>query len=155
MNQWLPASRIGATLFSYTLHHIDRVLMGLSKGRLSVPGVVTGLPVVMLTTMGAKSTLPRTVPLVGMRDGEKVILIASNWGSPRHPAWYLNLRTHPDAAIDVGRRRQTYVARQATDAERAQYWERATKLYRGFAAYAQRARGRQIPIMVLTPKRMG
>jgi deazaflavin-dependent oxidoreductase (nitroreductase family) len=155
MNQWLPASRVGARLFSHTLHHVDRILMGLSKGRLSIPGVMTGLPVVMLTTTGAKSNLPRTVPVVGMRDGEKVILIASNWGSSRHPAWYLNLRAHPDAAIDIGRRRETYVARPATDPERDQYWQRATTVYRGFAAYARRTRGRQIPIMVLTPKRMG
>jgi len=52
-------------------------------------------------------------------------------------------------------RKCRHCIRQATDAERPQYWERATKLYRGFAAYAQRTRSRQIPIMVLTPKRTG
>ena len=129
--------------------------MGLSKGRLSVPSLVTGLPVVMLTTIGAKSNLTRTVPVVGMREGETVILIASNWGSTRHPAWYHNLRAHPDATLDIHGRRGTYVARPVTAAEREQYWQRAANLYRGFSAYAQRTGGRDIPIMVLTPKRVG
>jgi F420H(2)-dependent quinone reductase len=155
MNQWLPASRLGASLFSRTLHHVDWVLMGLSRGRLSVPGLVTGLPVVMLTTIGARTNLPRTIPVVGMRDAEKVILIASNWGRPRHPAWYHNLRTHPQAIVVIRGQPGTYVARQATGAERDRYWQRAVALYRGFAAYAGRTGGRDIPVMVLTPTGYG
>jgi hypothetical protein len=73
MNQAIPASRLGAWLFSGTLHHIDRMPHRLSGGRLSVPGVVTGLPVVMLTTRGARSGEARTVPVVGMRDGAPMV----------------------------------------------------------------------------------
>jgi F420H(2)-dependent quinone reductase len=72
--QVLPASRLGAWIFSYRLHHVDRPLFRLSNGRLSVPGVLTGLPVVMLKTVGAKSGRPRTVPLVGIRDGDNVVI---------------------------------------------------------------------------------
>src|SRR5690242_5297962 len=99
MMQHIGASRPGAWLFARTLHPLDRVLMRISRGRVSVPGVLTGLPVVMLTTIGAKSGKPRTVPLVGLGDGDKVIVIASNFGQAHHPAWYHNLRANPEAML--------------------------------------------------------
>src|SRR5881227_3454492 len=90
---WRPSS----WLFARVLHPLDRLLLRLSHGRVSIPGVLTGLPVVMLTTIGAKSGKPRTVPLVGLSDGDKVVVIGSNFGQTHHPAWYYNLRAHPEA----------------------------------------------------------
>lgn len=146
------ASRLGSWVFARTLHPLDRLLLRLSHGRVSVPGVFTGLPVVMLTTIGAKSGQPRTVPLVGLRDGEKVVVIASNFGQAHYPAWYYNLRAHPEATLELPGRSGTYLAREANPAEWQTYWRRASELYVGFHAYQKRATGRNIPIIVLTPK---
>jgi deazaflavin-dependent oxidoreductase (nitroreductase family) len=150
--QRLPASQLGAWVFARTLHPLDRILLRLSRGRVSVPAVLTGLPVIMLTTTGAKSGKLRTVPVVGMSDGEKVVVIASNYGQAHHPAWYYNLRAHPEATLELPGRTGSYLAREATSAEWQTYWRRAAELYVGFPAYQKRAHGRAIPIMVLMPK---
>jgi deazaflavin-dependent oxidoreductase (nitroreductase family) len=150
--QRFPASHLGAWIFARTLHPLDRILLRLSRGRVSVPGIVTGLPVVMLTTIGAKSGKPRTVPVVGISDGDKVVVIASNYGQAHHPAWYHNLRAHPEATLELPGRSGTYLAREATPAEWQTYWRRASELYIGFPEYQKRTQGRDIPIIVLTPK---
>jgi deazaflavin-dependent oxidoreductase (nitroreductase family) len=92
------------------------------------------------------------VPLVALEDNETLILIASNFGQARHPAWYYNLRKHPEAAVTLRRQTKTYIAREATADERELYWTKAVEIYAGYAAYKTRARNRQIPIFVLTPK---
>jgi deazaflavin-dependent oxidoreductase (nitroreductase family) len=151
--QYLPASPLGAWAFARTLHPLDRLLLRLSHGRVSVPGVLTGLPVIMLTTIGAKSGKRRTVPVVGLAEGDKVVVIASNYGQTQHPAWYYNLRAHPEATLELpGGRSGAYQAREATPAERETYWRRAADIYLGFPAYQQRTHGRIIPAIVLTPQ---
>jgi deazaflavin-dependent oxidoreductase (nitroreductase family) len=150
--QRFPASQLGAWIFARTLHPLDRVILRLSHGRVSIPGVVAGLPVIMLTTTGAKSGKPRTVPLVGLSDGDKVVVIASNFGQAHHPAWYYNLRAHPEAMLELPGRTGRYLAREATPAEWQTYWRRATEVYIGFPEYQKRTHGRAIPIIVLTPK---
>lgn len=149
--QKIPASRLGSSFFSRTLHYLDRRLMKTTGGRLSLPGILAGIPVVTVTTTGAKSGLPRTVPLVAFADGERIILIASNWGQKHHPAWYLNLRADPRATVAVDGRQGSYIAREAGDDEREKYWEMAYSLYFGFRLYRQRAGDRKIPIMILEP----
>src|SRR5215212_5150524 len=129
--QRLPASQLGAWLFARTLHPLDRLLLRLSHGRVSVPGVLTGLPVIRLTTIGAKSGKLRAVPVVGLSDGDKVVVIASNYGQTHHPAWYHNLRAHPEATLELPGRTGTYLAREATSAERQTYWRRASDIYVG------------------------
>ena len=148
----ITSSRPGAWFFSHTLHHMDCAVIRLSKGRHTLTAMLGGVPVVTLTTTGARSGRPRTVPLVGIEDGEDVFLIASNWGRARHPAWYHNLRANPEAQVSIRGRARTYVAREAVDAEREVYWRRAVSIYAGYAAYAQRTGGREIRVMVLTPK---
>jgi deazaflavin-dependent oxidoreductase (nitroreductase family) len=119
--QGLPASRLGAWVFPYGLHHIDRVRFRLSNGRLSVPGLLNGLPVVMLRVVGAKSGQPRTVPLVGIRDGDRVVLIGTNFGQPRQPAWFHNLRAHPHVTLILPGGERPYIAREASPEEREGY----------------------------------
>lgn len=148
----IAASRRGAWFFSRTAHHMDRPVIRLSNGRQSLTGILAGLPVITLTTAGAKSGEPRTVPLVGIADGDKVVLIASNFGRSHHPAWYHNLRANPEATLSMQGNPGTYIAHEATGAEREKYWQTAVDLYAGYAAYQQRTGGRQIPVMVLTPK---
>jgi len=150
--QRIAASRPGAWLFSRGLHYIDRPLLRMSNGRLSVPGIVTGLPVIMLTTRGAKSGQRRTQPVLGFVDADKVVVFASNWGRSSHPAWYHNLRANREAEVSAGGRTGVYVAHEATGAEREKYWQSGLEAYRGFAAYERRAGARRIPVVVLAPK---
>jgi deazaflavin-dependent oxidoreductase (nitroreductase family) len=148
----LPSSRLGALVFAHTLYLVDRPLMRITNGRLSLPGLLSGLPIVLLTTTGARTGQPRTAPLVGIPDGDKVVLIASYYGRPHHPAWYYNLRKHPEAQLDLPGRSGTYVASEVFGAEREDYWRKAVALYAGFAAYERLAGGRVIPVLVLTPR---
>ena len=150
--QRTASTRAGAWLFARTAHRLDLPLIRLSKGRYSLTSIMSGLPVVTLTAIGARSGRPRTLPLVGIPDGEKVVLIASNFGRPHHPAWYHNLRANPEARLTGHRRTGTYIAREATGAERERYWGQAVDLYPGYTVYQARAGGGAIPVMVLTPK---
>jgi len=126
-------------------------MIRMTHGRTSLTSLLTGLPVFTLATIGAKSGEIRSVPLVGMPDGDRIVLIASNWGQTRHPGWYFNLHAHPEAEISQSGHTRKYRAHEATGAEYERYWNRAGGLYAGYAAYQQRTGGRQIPIMVLTP----
>lgn len=149
---WLWASRPGAAVLARTMHWFDRAAFRLSGGRTSVAGLVTGLPVVMLTTTGARSGEPRSVPTLAIPDGAELWLIASNWGRRRYPAWYFNLRHNPRCRIAASGASAEYVAREVTDdAEYAWRWQRAVALYRDFARYRERAGPRRIPILVLRP----
>jgi deazaflavin-dependent oxidoreductase (nitroreductase family) len=139
-------------LFARTLHYIDRPLLQWSRGRWCLASSVAGLPMVMLTTIGAKTGQPRTTPLVGLVDSDKVILIASYYGSAHHPAWYHNLRAHPEAQLTWRGCTQTYLAREVKGEAYARYWQLAVETYAGYAAYKQRAGQRRIPIIMLTPQ---
>ncbi len=152
-----PVRRIAATapgsrFFSYTAHHIDRPFLRYSGGRTSLTSILTGLPVLTITTIGAKSGQPRTLPLLSIPDGDDFILIASNFGQSHHPAWYHNLRAHPEASVSLAGRTAAYIAREVFDAEREACWQRALAMYPGYAAYAERTGGRRIPVMVLRAK---
>lgn len=150
--QRTASTRAGAWLFACTAHRLDLFLIRISKGRYSLTSILAGLPVVTLTAVGARSGRPRTLPLVGIPDGEKVVLIASNFGRPHHPAWYHNLRANPEARLTGHERAGTYIACEAAGAERERYWDQAVDLYPGYTVYQARAGGGAIPVMVLTPK---
>lgn len=149
--QRLAATRTGSWLFSHTTHHVDRVLLEQTDGRLSTSGVLAGLPTVRLTTTGARTGRERTVPVMGMPDGDKWVVVASNWGGDGHPAWYHNLRANPE--VEVAHRGETgrYVASEVDGERRAALWERACELYVGFEAYRQRSGDREIPVVELVP----
>lgn len=150
--QIFPSSSPGSWFFSRTLHHIDRVLMSWSGGRWSIPRLLTGLPVVRLTTTGAKSGKQRTVPVIAIPQEEKLILIASNWGRAEHPAWYRNLKENPEVTVEIEDQTRKYVAQETTGEERQRYWNKAVDVYSGYEAYAKRAKDRKIPVVVLTPE---
>lgn len=138
--------------FARTLHHIDGPVYRLTKGRNTLTTLVTGLPLVMLTTTGAKSGALRTVPLVGMPDGDRIVVIASNYGQHSHPAWYFNLRTHPEATLTVaGGAPRPVVAYEAEGEERERLWRMDLEVYPSRARYEKRAGTRRIPVMVLEP----
>ena len=156
-NQWLPASPFGAKAFSKFLHLVDAPLMKISKEKLSIPQFVTGLPCVRLTSIGAKSGRARTIPTIGVPDGERIALICSNWGQARNPAWYHNLKQHPQATLafittEGEAHEGTYTARELDDTEEYErIWEKACGVYIGYPKYRRRAANRRIPIMLMEP----
>lgn len=142
------ATRPAAWALARTIHHLDGAMMRASGGRTTASALFTGLPLITLTTTGAKSGRPRRVPLVGVPDGERLILIASNWGQARHPAWYHNVKANPAVTVTRDGQARPYVAKELTGAAREAAWARAVALYPGYRGYAARA-GRQIPVIVL------
>jgi deazaflavin-dependent oxidoreductase (nitroreductase family) len=133
------------------LPRLDRLALKVTGGNSTLTGAILDLPVFTLVSTGAKSGQPRKTTLFGICDGEKVILIATSFGSRHHPDWYYNLRAHPKASLTVNGRWRQYHARQAEDHERQRYWAQACEMYRGYRSYREWAEGREIPIMVLEP----
>lgn len=126
---------------------LDPPLLRISGGRFSS---VYPVPVMLLTTTGAKSSLPRTLPLLYLTDGDSLILVASNYGRPSNPSWYRNLMANPTVEVLAGKRSGTYLASEITDAAgRDDAWARAVDLYAGYGDYQVRAANRTIPLIRL------
>jgi len=147
----IAATRLAARLYPFIQMRSDRLVFRLSGGRVTLTSWVGGMPVVMLTTSGAKTGRPRTLPLLGVLDGDKVVLIASNYGRSWNPAWYHNLRAHPRASIAVQGRAQEVEAHELNGAERDHYYQRAIAMYPGFQHYQAWAGTRRIPVVELLP----
>lgn len=113
-----------------------------------IPG---GPPMLLLDHVGARTGTKRTTPLVYLRDGDDVVVVASKGGSPRHPGWFHNLRAHPDTTVQIGARRLPVRARVATPNERSRLWPRVVARYGGYEDY-QRRTSRQIPLVILEPR---
>ena len=145
------AGGAGSWLFARLAPRIDRPVHRLTRGRHTFASLISGLPVVMLTTTGAKSGEPRTVPVLGIPTSDGLAVIASNWGQRRHPAWYHNLRAHPEAQIALDGSRRRVRAVEADDQRRARIWEEGLRVYPGFGQYEQRASERRISVFVLEP----
>ena len=143
----IASSGLGAKVFRPTLHLLDRPLMRLTGGRVSS---VVGYPSLLLTTTGAKSGRPRTVPLLYVDIGDRLGIIGSRFGSEKHPGWYHNLRADPTATVEIKGKRRRYTTREADEDERADIWRRAVAMYPGYDKYKARA-GRRIPVIVLEP----
>lgn len=145
----LAASGPGAGAFAGVMHHVDRPVYRLTGGRTTLGSLVSGLPVGLLTTTGARSGRPRTVPLLVLPSSDGLVVIASNWGRPGPPAWEQNLRAQPAATLAI---RGATVAVRAVEAEgerRARIWREALQAYPGYGAYERRAGGRRIGVYVL------
>ncbi len=152
--QKIAASGPGSWFFARTMHHFDRAFFRLSGGRTTMTSIFTGLPVVILTTLGAKSKLPRTLPVLCIPDDrtpDTFVIVASNWGQHHYPAWYFNLKANPRATCSIRGKAGEYMAREATGEEYEKLWQGAKDIYAGFPLYKQRASERRIPIMVMTP----
>jgi deazaflavin-dependent oxidoreductase (nitroreductase family) len=136
------------------------VLNRLMKGHTAVYRATGGLvghrfpgapPMLLLDHVGAKSGVKRTTPLVYVKDADDVVIVASKGGHPRHPAWYHNLRAHPDVVVQIGSERRPVRARVATERERGRLWEKAVATYGGYRGYQERT-DREIPLVVLEPR---
>ena len=140
-------------LLSHTLHRIDKHVFRFTKGKHSFSSLVTGLPVIMLTTTGAKSGKTRTVPVLGLPDEDRIVVFASGYGkSPKLPAWYHNLCANSEARATVRGEIHRVKAHEAEGDERERLWREGLEIYPGFTNY-QRGLGEQrIPVMVLSPR---
>jgi deazaflavin-dependent oxidoreductase (nitroreductase family) len=133
------------------LLRLDREVFRLTRRRTTLSAWVSGLPIVMLTTTGARSGQPRTLPILGLPDGDRLVVIASNFGLPRHPGWYYNLRAHPLAVISWAGSTVEMRARELTGDERQRYLTRSHMAYPWWEQYHRRAAPRQIPVIMLEP----
>lgn len=122
----------------------------LSGGRLWTRWFLYGLPIALLTTRGRKSGQLRTTPLLFMPDGDRFIVVASQGGLPRNPAWYHNVKAEPRVRFRVRRREYDLRARVVDEAERAELWPRLVAMYPDFATY-QSWTERTIPVVALEP----
>lgn len=115
-----------------------------------IPGVPGSM--CLLDHVGAKSGIKRTAPLLYVRDGENVVLIASKGGFPKHPAWFHNLKANPETTVQVGGDVLSVRARVATSEERERLWPIAEEAWPGYRTYQKRSQGREIPIVILEPR---
>jgi deazaflavin-dependent oxidoreductase (nitroreductase family) len=141
----------GSWLFARVLHRIDRPVYRLTRGRHTFASLVSGIPVVMLTTTGVRSGQPRTVPVLGLPTTEGLAVIASNFGQHQHPAWYYNLRADPEASVSVDGRLRRFRAVEVEGDRRRRIWEEGLRVYPGWSQYERRAANRRIAVFVLDP----
>ena len=139
---------LGATGLRWT-GKLNTPLYRLSGGRIG--GKVGRAPVLLLTTTGRKSGQPRTAPIVYLADGNNVILINTNAGNAKIPAWSLNLEANPEAEVEVGRKRKPVRARIAEGEERADLWRKHVEQFEGFDSYKQKL-DREPAVWVLEPR---
>jgi deazaflavin-dependent oxidoreductase (nitroreductase family) len=138
-----------SAILSHILQPVDEIALFLTRGKHTVAELV--LPVIELETLGARTGQPRIHPLGGFLDGDKYILIGSNFGGKHHPAWVHNLRAHPECVVHAHGRSQKYLARETEGGERTRCWNLALEYYKGYAAYEKRAAPRKISVWILEP----
>ena len=109
-----------------------------------------GKPVILLTTIGAKTGKIRKTPLMRVEHGGEYAVVASLGGAPKHPVWYHNIKAHPRVELQDGTVTREYEAREVTGDEKATWWNRAVAAWPDYVDY-QRKTDRQIPVFVLTP----
>jgi deazaflavin-dependent oxidoreductase (nitroreductase family) len=144
----LTATRAMGWLSRLVIWKIDPVLLRLTGGRV---GMGMLLPTALLETRGARTRQPRSNAVIYFHDGDRVTIVASKLGLPKHPAWFHNLRADPDVQLG-GRPFRAHVVED--EAERDRLWHLADQVFPGYAAYRERAAeaGRTIPLVQLTPR---
>jgi len=147
--QHVAATRAGAWFFAKTIDRVDMALLRLSRGRITLPGAMAGLPVLTVTTTGARTGQRRSAPLVGVPAGDDIAVIGTRFGQTRTPGWYHNMRSDPKVEVTYRDKTVKAVAREADQDERQAIWDRARAIYVGYEVYASRIKGRPIHIMIL------
>jgi deazaflavin-dependent oxidoreductase (nitroreductase family) len=147
----VAASGPGAWLFARVLHRIDAPVYRLTRGRHTFASLLSGIPVVLLTTTGARSGQPRTVPVLGFGTADGFAVIASNFGQRPHPGWYHNLRANPVGSVTVDGRSRRVRAVEAEGDRRRRIWQEGLRIYPGWSQYERRAPTRRIAVFVLEP----
>ena len=146
----LVATKAGAAVWRAVVVPLETPIIKATGGRARLS---FGVPILVLTSIGARSGKRWETSLAYFTDGDDVVLIASNFGRERHPAWYHNLLAHPECELHIGPRGGSFVAREVEGADRDRLYALAVdRLNHGFTLYQQRTNGiRTIPILRLTP----
>ncbi|MGT2425551.1 nitroreductase family deazaflavin-dependent oxidoreductase [Amnibacterium kyonggiense] len=114
-------------------------------------GTLRGRPIIVLTSVGAKSGKLRKTALMRVEHDGRYAVVASKGGAPEHPTWYWNLVRNPHVELQDGAVKRDYDARLVTNAEREAWWERAVEAWPDYAGYRTRT-DREIPVFVLEPR---
>lgn len=114
-------------------------------------GELQGKPVVVITSVGAKTGNLRKHPVMRVEHGGEYAVVASKGGAPENPAWFNNIVANPHVELQDGATRLDYDARQVEGEERALWWDRALEVWPAYAGYQEKT-DRQIPVFVLTPR---
>jgi deazaflavin-dependent oxidoreductase (nitroreductase family) len=147
--QAVVATRGGARVFARLLPPLDTWVQRATGQRHSAPGLLAGLPVVDLTTIGRRSGEPRTTHLIAVPHEDTLALLGTNFGQPGTPAWALNLEAHPAATLSYRGRSVPVVARVVSGNEEAAVLAQAERLYVGYRRYQARITGRRLRVFVL------
>jgi deazaflavin-dependent oxidoreductase (nitroreductase family) len=144
----LAATRLSRFVSRHVSWKLDPLLLRVTRGRLATTLV---FPTAVLETTGAKSGARRRNAIIYFHDGDRVTIVASNAGSPRHPSWYHNLRANPDVVFGGI---PMHAAVVDDEAERDRLWQLADRVFPAFASYRRDAArvNRRIPIVQLTPR---
>jgi deazaflavin-dependent oxidoreductase (nitroreductase family) len=149
--QRIAATRPGGRIVARAQPPLDKMLFSRTNGTTTAASVLSGLPVILLTTTGAKSGIARTTPIFGIPLGDDLALIGSNYGRESAPGWVHNLTADPAATVRYGDRTVLVTARGASDEEADQVFARAADIYPGYEEYRSRAAHRPIRVFVLEP----
>lgn len=147
---WTPfEERLGSAVVK-AMSVANTWLFRASGGRLGAR-FLRGAPVLLLTTIGRRSGDKRTAPLIYLRDGERLVLVASKGGMSHHPLWYRNLEANPDVEVELPGEKKAMRASRASDEEKARLWPRLLEVYPDYDDYQARTE-RNIPVVILTPR---
>ena len=134
------------------MHAIATIHLGLYKLTGGTLGAnLGGRPMLLLTSTGRKSGKKRATPLQYLRDGENMVVVASNGGNKNHPAWLYNIQANPDATAQTGKKVRKVRAVTANEEERARLWPLLLEAYQGYQDYEDETE-RTIQVVVLTPQ---
>jgi len=112
--------------------------------------LLRGHPIIVLTSLGAKSGKIRKTPLMRVEHDGEYVVVASLGGAPKHPVWYYNLKEHPTVELQDGAVKRDYSVRELDGDERATWWERAVEAWPDYEEYTKKT-DRVIPLFLLTP----
>jgi deazaflavin-dependent oxidoreductase (nitroreductase family) len=146
-----PPSKLNspaADIFIKWMSRANTLAYKLSGGRLG--GSFGAAPVALLTTIGRRTGEPRVSPLIYLRDGDRIVFVASRGGSDKHPMWYLNLTANPQVGVQIKDENVVMTARVADEDERTAYWPKLIEMYPAFTDYLSWT-DREIPIVVCEP----
>jgi deazaflavin-dependent oxidoreductase (nitroreductase family) len=146
----VSSSRPGAWMFAKSGPYLDRFLLRLSNGQVTLAKLVAGIPVITIVTTGARTGQTRTTPLLGVPFAGDLAVIGTRFGQKGTPGWYYNLRADPLIKVAYQGKSTAAVAREVQGDEWQTIWERARHIYGGYEAYARRIKGRPIRIMLLS-----
>ena len=147
---YTPTEEKLGSLFIGFFSKVNTFLYRLSGGKI-LGTWLRGAPIGLLTYKGRKSGRTMTAPLLYLRDGDKIVIVASKGGMSHHPLWYVNLVAQPECEFEIGREKRPYRARTASAEERARYWTPLVAMYPDYDDYQARTE-RQIPVVVLEPR---